>query len=170
MKVIILRGLAGSGKSTLATKLVRSGVPALIWTKDLLFDLYLENSLDWDVANRITYTHLYRFLLQNKDSNSYLIVDAPFYRQADIEKINSFCSENEIIIKSVLLSCSSESEWRNRIDQRAADPAPNQKITNFMEFLNYYGSTEVEPLAGEFLYDSSSGTEDTIDQLISYIG
>jgi len=168
MKIIILRGLAASGKTTLALKLAEK-ISAQIWNKDVLFDICLNCGIDWGTSNTMIYEYLYSYLLVNKNNKTSLIIDAPFYRNKDIKKMILFCLKNNIILRTILVSCGSEDVWRERFSQRKKSPNPNQAITDFDEIKNYYGTMQVKPLPGEFMYDSSTETGVQLKKIIDYV-
>ncbi len=169
MKIILLRGLAASGKSTLAKKLIDSIEGSSLWSKDTLFDVCLENDLEVGLSNKITYTYLYENIRYNAKSNSTLLIDGTFSREHDIQNVKDCCSENDIELKTILVTCSDETEWRRRFDERAKNPLPNQTITDYDEMEKYYGSMQVEALEGEYVYDSCGDIDVQVQMILKYL-
>ena len=88
-----------------------------------------------------------------------LVVDAPYRKKKDHEKLITFCKHLDVSIKSVLVTCSDEEEWRARFKQRSLDPQPNQTITDYDDMKGLYGSMHIEPAIGEFVFDSCGDIE-----------
>ena len=168
MKVLLIRGLAASGKTTLSQKIYDSMEDAHLWSKDKVFDKLLSEGVDWEEANKRTYKNLYECLVAQKGLEGLFIIDAPFYRLEDLNLIRAFCAQHEWSMKSILVSCSSEDEWRHRFELRRTKPKPNQKITDYDDIKAYYGSMAVMPLEGEFVYDSFCPTE--LEEILRFLG
>ena len=169
MKIILLRGLAASGKTTLMNKIKSEYPEYSLWSKDTLFDQLLNENVEWDLANKKTYNHLFELIKNNKDTDHKLIIDAPYYRESEYSKLKEFCENQNVLFTSVLVTCSSETEWRNRFKERSKNPKPNQTITDYDEIKNYYGSMYVESVVDEFIFDSCDQSPKQYKNLISYI-
>ena len=83
--------------------------------------------------------------------------------------MKEFCENQNVLFTSVLVTCSSETEWRNRFKERSKNPKPNQTITDYDEIKNYYGSMYVESVVDEFIFDSCDQSPKQYKNLISYI-
>lgn len=169
MKVILLRGLAASGKTTLMNKIGNDFPEYILWSKDTMFDELLSKGVEWEIANKETYKQLFKLIMKYKHTDNKLIIDAPYYREVEYLSLKDFCQDNNILFKSVLLTCSDKLEWKKRFKQRAIDPKSNQTITDYDEIKKYYGSMNVKLFMNELVFDSCQKTANQYQNLVGYI-
>lgn len=169
LNIILLRGLAASGKTTLMNKIKGDNPKHSTWSKDEIFDVLLSEGVEWSLANKETYNRLFEFIRANKNTGNTLLVDAPYYREEDYRFFVKFCNDLDVSFRSVLVTCSNEEQWRQRFNQRSKNPKPNQTITDYDEMKNYYGSMYIEPIRGEFVFDSCDSSGNQYKNLIDYL-
>lgn len=168
MRIILFRGRPGTGKTVLSDAVAtQTDLPVL--RKDDFYDAAAEFVAEHDVRNRMSYRALYKVLESNSNNQSTLILDYPFQHPGDLGLIGRWSAENGARLKSVLVTCSDERLWAQRLEERAINPAPNQLITNFQSFQKFYGTMQLTPEVGELLVDNVGSIEDVLPQIIRFI-
>ncbi|MCX6753253.1 MAG: AAA family ATPase [Candidatus Nomurabacteria bacterium] len=168
MKIILFRGLPGSGKTTMSDFVSKeTGVPIL--RKDDIYDLLSDFIEDHKIKNEISYGSLYSILETNKQTNSVFIVDYPFNKIEHFSIIKDWCKENNVELKSILVTCSDEVVWAERFNTRAESPKPNQLLTNFEELKKHYDTMQIKPENGELSIDTLNSEESLLNMIKSFI-
>ncbi len=168
MKIILFRGRPASGKTTISKALgLELGYPVI--HKDDIYDGLALDIADHGARNNAAHRILYAILESNVHSNAAIILDFPFQNAADFAIIESWCKEYRVILKSILVTCTNEQVWRERLILRSQNPLPNQLIYDFDKLKHRYGSMHVEPAPTELLIDSALPLQDNINRIIEYI-
>lgn len=168
MKIVLFRGRPGAGK-TAAAKALSERLHLPVLCKDDIYDKLAEWITTYEARSKATHEILYAILTTNSSADCTFILDFPYQRESDLQKLSDFCAQYSVNFKPVLVTCSDELLWAARIKQRSENPAPNQIITDFEEFKRYYGTMHIEPRPGELLIDSSRPLQDNIEAVIRYI-
>jgi len=168
MKIILFRGRPASGKTTISKALgLRLALPVI--HKDDIYDSLSSIIADHNIRNKAAHDILYAILESNTHADATIILDFPFQNSADFSIIESWCIQYQVILKSVLITCTNEHLWRERLILRSQHPLPNQLIYDFDELKSRYGSMHVEPHPLELMVDSALQLEDNISHIINYI-
>jgi adenylate kinase family enzyme len=168
MKIILFRGRPASGKTTISKALsLQLGLPVI--HKDDIYDSLVPFIADHAARNKAAHDILYAMLESNAHADSTIILDFPFQNAADFSVIESWCAHHQATLKSVLVTCTNESLWRERLILRSQHPLPNQMIYDFDELKGRYGSMHVEPHSSELLVDSALPLDGNIQHVIDYI-
>jgi len=168
MKIILFRGRPASGKTTISKALgLRMALPVI--HKDDIYDSLSSVIAEHSIRNKAAHDILFSILESNTHANATVILDFPFQNSADFSIIESWCAQHKVILKSVLVTCTNEHLWRERLILRSQHPLPNQLIYDFDELKKRYGSMHVEPHPSELLIDSALLLEDSIRHIIDYV-
>jgi len=168
MQIILFRGRPGAGKSTLTDEFIKH-YPGFLIRKDDLYDTASEVLTEHSDRNKIAYNGLYKLLESNTTSDVTVVLDYPFQHDGDMDVIKSWCKQNNIALKSVLVTCSDIKVWSERLAARSENPKPNQLVTNYNEFKKMYGTMQLEPEAGELIIDSIKPIETNVEQVRDFI-
>lgn len=164
MKIILFRGRPGSGKTILTHAFTRvTHLPVI--RKDDIYDSASGLITDHVNKNILSHSILYKILGSNIHSDTTFVLDFPFQNSKDYSIIKNWCVENNVVFKSILVTCSDEVLWAKRFNKRAENPAPNQLITNFDELKKHYGTMEMEAEEGELIVD----TINSVDALVKIV-
>ncbi len=167
MRIILFRGRPGTGKTTLTHAFAeKTHFPIL--RKDDIYDPVSEYVNEHSERNKASHGILYKILESNVHSNSTFVLDFAFQNSSDYSIIKNWCMERDVEFKSVLVTCSDEKLWAERLDRRAENPTPNQLITSFEGFKKHYGTMYVEPEQGELVVDSVKPVEEIIQAVLEY--
>ncbi len=167
MKLILFRGRPGTGKTTLSQAFAqRVNFPIL--RKDDVYDVTAEFITEHNARNKISYRALYKILESNTGNGSTFILDYPFQHPGDLDILRAWCADHKATLKSILVTCSDEKVWAQRLDERAKNPAPNQLITDFDSFKKLYGTMHLSPEADELCVDTVRSVEDIVANIVEF--
>jgi predicted kinase len=168
MKIILFRGRPGAGKTTVSNICAkRMNLPVL--RKDDIYDVVAESVAEHTIRSGISYCVLYKILESNAGSNATFVLDYPFHHPGDMEKIRVWCRVHKVILKSILVTCSDENVWAERLRERAKNPAPNQLLTDFESFKKLYGTMQLISEADELCIDTVYPIEDILSQVTEFV-
>ncbi len=169
MKIILFRGRPGAGKTTLAKVFAAQENHPLV-SKDDLYDPLVGYVKEHSERNKLSYQLLYQILENNLHTNVVFVLDFPFQRDEDFAIIDSWCKEKKVALTSILVTCSDETLWAERVNKRAKNPKPNQLITDFSELKEHYGGDmQLLPKPGELLVDSVDALDVLLQQVTPFI-
>ncbi|EHQ29939.1 AAA family ATPase [Mucilaginibacter paludis] len=168
MKLILFRGRPGTGK-TLLSGLLSAQLNLPVIRKDDIYDGLSTLNPDHQQRNSATHHILYAVLKSNAPTTSTLLLDFPFQFDDDIAKLKNWCIENNVELKSIVVTCSDEELWASRFNKRAENPAPNQLITDFKLLKQRYGEMQLRPGPLELLIDTVNNSSDNIKNIIAFI-
>ncbi len=165
MKIILFRGRPGTGKTTL-THAFAEKTHFSILRKDDIYDPVSEYVKEHSDRNKLSHGILYKILESNIHSDATFILDFAFQNSSDYSIIKNWCAERNVQFKSVLVTCSDEKLWAERLDKRSENPTPNQLITSFEGFKKYYGTMHIEPEQDELVVDTVKSVEEIIQEVV----
>jgi predicted kinase len=169
MKIILFRGRPGTGKTTLSSAFAKhTNFPIL--RKDDVYDSVVGFVNEHDIRNKISHRVLYNILESNLKNNCIFVLDYAFQYPGDLQIIRKWCDERGVVLKSILVTCSDEKLWAERLKMRADNPAPNQLLTDFESFKKLYGTMQLYPETGELFVDTVNQTEKVLEQVIRFTG
>lgn len=168
MKLILFRGRPGTGK-TFMSNLLSHRIDAPILRKDDIYDIISILEPAHYKRNSITYKLLYAILNTNRHTSPTLILDFPFQTPEDITGLRTWCSENKVTLRSILVTCSDETLWATRINRRAESPLPNQLIADFEELRHRYPELYLKADTGELLIDTVRPVEANLADVLSFL-
>ena len=168
MHIILLRGRPGSGKTFTASKLARR-LQCPYLSKDMLHDILLTHGIETLEGKQMDHAFLQSWLSPQADIESQIILDFPFNHDQEYQSFFDFCTHTGIKLTSVVVTCSDEQLWRERLKKRAEHPAPNQMITDYDEFVERYGSMIMEPKSHELLVDSVHDIEQILGEVEGFM-
>ena len=168
MKIILFRGRPCTGKTTLSNLFAQqTNLPIL--RKDDIYDASADFITEHDTCSKISYGALWKILESNILNCSAVVVDFPFQHQGELNIIKDWCDKNGVALKSILVTCSDEKLWSERLKKRAKKPRPNQKITDFESFQKLYGTMHLIPEKEELLVDTTNSIDICLKQIIDFI-
>jgi adenylate kinase family enzyme len=168
MQLILFRGRPGTGKTTMSDLLsAKINVPVI--RKDDIYDLVAGLTESHELRNKISHNIIYSILKSNSHNSSTLILDCPFQYENDINSLREWCSNNNVQLKSILVTCSDEKIWAERFKERAKNAAPNQLITDFEEFKSRYKSMHIKPDTGELLLNTIDSPGQNLDTVLGFL-
>ena len=168
MKIILFRGRPGTGKTTL-THAFAERTHFAVLRKDDIYDPVSEYIKEHSDRNKASHGILYKILESNIHSGTTFILDFAFQNSNDYSIIKDWCAERNIEFKSVLVTCSDEKLWAERLERRAENPTPNQLITSFEGFKKHYGTMHLEAEVGELVVDTVKLVEEIIPEVLEYV-
>ncbi|MBI2121012.1 MAG: AAA family ATPase [Parcubacteria group bacterium] len=168
MKIILFRGRPGTGKTTLSNAFAKY-VDFPVLRKDDVYDAAAEFVSEHDIRNKISHGVLYNILETNRKTNCTFILDYAFQYPGDIQIIRKWCNERGVVLKSILVTCSDEKLWAERLKMRAENPAPNQLLTDFESFEKLYGTMQLLPEEDELFVDTINSVGEILTQVIEFI-
>lgn len=155
--ILFLRGKAATGKSMIADELGRvKGIPVI--RKDDMFDILLNNKIDRELANSISYDIMISTIQKHIDVNSDVIVDIGLSHTPSFKMFLDKLNFVGVKTKYVLCDCKNQEVWNKRIEARVINPNsnPNQFFKSVEEAINHYSKHSIIPLEGEIIIDSSN--------------
>lgn len=168
MKIILFRGRPGSGKTTLThAYATKTNLPII--RKDDLYDPIARFVPEQLNRNIISHDILYRILESNAHTDATFILDFGFQTPGDFAIIKRWCSNHNVKMKSIVVTCSDEKIWAERFNKRAENPAPNQLITNFEKLKEYYGDLKIAIEEGELLVDTVNAVDEIVDLVSDFL-
>jgi tRNA uridine 5-carbamoylmethylation protein Kti12 len=168
VQLILFRGRPGTGKTTLSSILSQQlKVPLL--RKDDIYDVASTYVNDHSTRNKIAFDSLYQILLSNVKSAVCFILDYPFQSTTDLAIIKTWCTDHKVSLRSILVTCSDETRWAQRFNERAKCPQPNQLITDFEVLRKRYDTMQLIPEDGELLVDTIEEIPVLLKRIIEFI-
>ncbi|MCD5381885.1 MAG: hypothetical protein LR017_01055 [Candidatus Pacebacteria bacterium] len=83
--------------------------------------------------------------------------------------MRNWCHQNNVVFKSILVTCSDTHVWSERLAARSTNPKPNQLVTDYDAFEKMYGTMQLEADTGELVVDSIHPIETIIQQVRSFV-
>ena len=125
--LIAMKGHPGSGKSAVARALGRQlGIPVI--DKDDIKDV-LDNICE--DAGGLAYTAMFNIARRQLLQNLSVICDSPLSEPAGYTAASCIAHDTTANLVVIECFCSSEEEWRRRIEQRSALRLPDNHVTNW---------------------------------------
>jgi predicted kinase len=153
MKIILFRGRPGVGKTTLSSAIaLQHSFPVL--RKDDLYQVSASKIDTHDARNDISYETIYKILEANAGSDCTFILDCPFQYPDDLPTLRTWCAIHHTKLVSILVTCSDETMWAQRIAAREERPFSIHHFTSFEKIEKHYGSMHLTPEADELLVDT----------------
>ncbi len=166
--VILIRGKAGVGKSTLAHLLsAHLSVPLL--QKDVIYDALYEAGISHEALNRISERILLTQLQVQIKNGLDVIVDNSYHYPSHFHSFRRWADQQNIHVKSVLLTCSNEAVWKKRFETRKNNPRPNHRITDFEALREHYGTLHTESFPDELVLNSIHDANQLLHELVRWL-
>jgi adenylate kinase family enzyme len=168
MRIVLFRGRPGVGKTTLSTAIAEAcGHPVL--RKDDIYHMSAKRLDEHASRNDLSYETIYTILETNQHVPCTFLLDCPFQHPGDMEALHAWCTEHQVELKSILVVCSNESLWAERISNRGERPHNIHHFTSFEKLKNYYGTMHLSPEAGELVIDTVQPIESSLEKIRAYI-
>lgn len=152
-RALLVRGHQGVGKTTLSEHLATNyGFCKL--SKDDQYVPIMERYDNHRLASDIAYMGIRSVLKANPRSGINFVVDAPFNGALGAPELLYSLDRWGFMAKSVLLVCSNEESWEQRLRLRGS--APNHLVTSLDEIRSFRGTLESTPLDGELVLDTAN--------------
>ena len=167
--IYIFRGKAATGKTTLTDMLSRElHIP--VFRKDDFFDVLTEYDFETGLLNNMSYNLLTKVIQTNIDLNNNVIIDIGLcHKPYIIEFINKINFRNKKVF-NFLCVCSDDEVWKERINARIKNPAPNQKMFKTLEqVMSHYNSCDISPLENEIVIDSANNINGIFQNIMDII-
>ena len=169
-KIIILRGKAATGK-TLLSNTISEKLKILVIRNDDIYDIVAANyDLDFKLVKGITYDIIPSIVNTNIKLDNDLILDIGLAHQ---DYIRQFLDKLDLDNTKVIMFwcvCSDDDIWCERIEERIANPTPNQLFESSSEALEYYDKLNLNTLENEVVIDSAKAFNILVSQVLKHIG
>ena len=166
--IYFFRGKAATGKTLLSDNLSRRKNIAVL-RKDDVFDCNSKYIADNSLNNQITYDVLAKLIQTNIDNQVDVVVDVGL---SSVSGLNMFLSKidfSKAKLHFFYCDCSDLEVWRNRLEQRLENPAPNQFFDNVDKIVEYYENSDTEMRQDEILIDSIEDADILIEKILNEI-
>jgi adenylate kinase family enzyme len=168
MRIILFRGRPGVGKTTLSSVISkRHHFPVL--RKDDIYHVSAKQVDTHENRNDISYETIYKILEANVETDCTFILDCPFQYPGDLELIRTWCDTFKVQLRSILVTCSDEIMWAERIAQRDERPYNIHHFTDFERLKEFYGTMHLTPEPDELLVDTVHPIEASIKKIEDFI-
>ena len=167
-RIILFRGKAGVGKSTLSLAVAKELKLAVLHKNDIYDSLY-EHIPEHQARNSVCDTIIRRILTKHLLIGADIVLDHSLHYPNQIQSFQQWVAEQGGELQSILVTCSDEAVWRARFNQRKLDPAPNQRILDFEELKQHYGTLHTESVEGELVLDTARELNDLTQQAVHWI-
>ena len=167
--LIALKGHPGAGKSAVARQLGRSlGTPVI--DKDDIKDVLDGYTAD---AGGLAYTAMFNVARRQLLQGLSVICDSPLSEMAGYTRARAVAHDTAARLVIVECTCSSEAEWRRRIEDRSARRLPDHHVTSWRdleEHLRRRAATSTYSISDpHLLIDTAAPLADVVQQIISWI-
>lgn len=167
-QVILFRGKICTGKTTISNSVgTQLHIPVI--HKDDLYDSIAEHITDHFIRNKICFSILFRLLESTLACNATIIIDFGYNHLDDVLKLKSWVEQRKGILTSISCTCSDESVWARRLNERKTNPHPNQLITDLHELKQHYSTINTDLLADELQLDCIEDIHLLTEKAIHYI-
>lgn len=167
-KIILFRGLPGVGKSFIADETAKI-LKIAILRKDDIYECIFPNINNQENRNEICYNIIYKIVETNLLANTEVIIDCPFKNHMELQKLSSFITLRNGVLKSILCNCSDPDVWEERFNERKTSASGTNLIIDFNELKNNY-SMGLEKYSDELLVDTNKSLDENILDILNYIG
>lgn len=168
MRIILFRGRPGVGKTTLSSMLAkRQHFPVL--RKDDIYHVSAKQIETHESRNDVSYDTIYKILEANVDVDCTFILDCPFQYPGDLELIRTWSSTYNVTLLSILVTCSDEIVWAERISNREERPYNIHHFTDFERLKDFYGTMHLTPETDELLIDTIHPIETSMQKIEAFI-
>lgn len=165
--LILMRGLPAVGKSTLARAIGRElKIPVL--DKDDIGDILFPVLRRHEAVNPLCYDVLWAMARTQLSLGTSVIVDSPLRFPADYERVLAWAGPLGATVRPIRVTCSDHAIWAKRLEGRSQH-MPEHRFRTWQNLQQYYGSTEVEPIAGECVLDTVQGLDENVEMCIRYL-
>ena len=98
-----------------------------------------------------------------------VIIDFGYNHLDDVLRLKSWIEQREGILTSILCTCSDETVWAHRLNERKTNPQPNQLITDLHKLKKHYSTINTELLEDELQLDCTENIHLLTEKAIHYI-
>ncbi len=167
--IYFFRGKAATGKTKVA-QIIKDQKGFITISKDEVFDELLNQGIEWDSANSLTYNKLAETIQRHHDEGFDAIVDIGLAHTPYFSKFLSKMNLGKGNVKFFLFVCSKGDLWEKRIAHRIRSPeAPNQFFKSINEAIEHYSKYNIYTLSDEIEIDSALSVEAMIDKIYEVI-
>jgi len=167
-EIILIRGKMAAGKTTMSNELGRAlQIPVL--HKDDIYDSIADFIPGHRSRNKICFDYLYRFLESVIACKARIILDFGLNDRDDVRRLKTWVDQRGGEFRSILCVCGDDRVWSARLDERKANPLPNQLITNLDALKKHYLKLNSGSIENELILDTAENREKLIAALLKYI-
>ena len=166
--VYLFRGKAATGKTTLAVMLARTLLIPVICKDDIVDALKMIEPANNKglINNQVCYNILYNIIQTNLNAGINIILDIALGDRNNYNIFSKRLDFRENRILNFFITCSDESEWRNRHEERIRNPKPHQNFRSFEHVIEHYKNVDFTPFEYEHIIDTSNNPDDCLKQIL----
>jgi predicted kinase len=167
-EIILFRGKVATGKTTMSNELGKAlQVPVI--HKDDIYDSIANFIPEHGLRNKICFDYLYRFLETVIKCNARIILDFGLNDMDDVRRLKTWVELRGSEFKSILCLCVDETIWSTRLEERNANPLPNQFITNLAALKKHYMTIKSGSFENELILDTAENRDRLLPTLLNFI-